>query len=64
MNTLTIEQAYRAMIYFLDKLQQRTNSDDLAVYLGGMDINKNDGKTMDPAMWGDWLKAIEETLPK
>ena len=55
-------QAYLAMISFLEELQIRTNSDDLAVYLGGMDINSFDNKPMDPAMWNDWERAISKVL--
>jgi len=57
---LTDREAYLAMFYFLEGLYSRTNSDDLASYLGDMDFNKSDGKPMDPAMWEDWMRAIQK----
>jgi len=59
---LTEQQAYLAMLGFLDGLQKRTNSDDLAVILGSMDINLFDSKPMDPALWNDWLNAIKQII--
>lgn len=61
-NTLTEKEAYLAMFYFLEGLQLRTNSDDLASYLGDIQLNSYDGKPMDPALWHDWLKAIEKVI--
>lgn len=56
---LSIDESYRAMILFLEGLCQRTNSDDLPAILGSMDINKHDGRPMDPALWDDWMDAIK-----
>lgn len=50
------------MLSFLSGLQQRTNSDDLASVLGDMTINPHDDQPMDPALWRDWMKAVEEVL--
>ena len=64
MEQLTIRQAYLAMYYFLDSLYERTNSDDLAGFLGGFRILR-DGTTADPAAWEDWVDAVKKvtTLP-
>ena len=59
---LTEKQAYLAMFRFLDGLQKRTNSDDLACILGSMDINAFDSKPMDPALWNDWIDAIKQII--
>jgi hypothetical protein len=40
----------------------RTNSDDLASYLGDIQLNSDDGKPMDIALWNDWLRAIEKVI--
>lgn len=57
---LNPNEAYKAMIYFLEDVLSRFKSDDLAVLLGSMDINKFDNKPMDPALWNDWLKAVKK----
>lgn len=59
-NILSEKEAYLAMLYFLEELQQRTNSDDIAGFLGGMQLNKYDDQPMDPAHRSDWLKAVEK----
>lgn len=45
--TYTEEEAYRAMLLFLEKLQALTGSDDLAGFLGSMALLE-DGKPADP----------------
>lgn len=57
MQDLTVEEAYRAMIFYLENLYKLTNSDDLGSFLGGMSLT-GDGSTMDPAAWQDWLDAV------
>jgi len=59
---LTEHQSYLAMLGFLDGLQKRTSSDDLAIILGSMDINLFDSKPRDPALWNDWLNAIKQII--
>jgi len=59
---LTEMQAYLAMFVFLDKLYTRTKSDDLAGFLGSMQINKFDNRPMDSAYWTDWLKSIQQVI--
>jgi len=58
---LTTDQAYQAMIAFLDAYWNRggRTDDQIAILLGGMAGGR--GHTADPAMWGDWIKAIEAT---
>ncbi len=53
LDTLT---AYRAMIRFLEMYWERGKSKEIAMLLGSMAL-AGDGKTMDPAMWKDWLEA-------
>jgi hypothetical protein len=55
---LSEKQAYMAMVCFLERLQERTKSDDLAGYLGDLQINGYDGMPMDSAMWSDWEEAV------
>jgi len=57
---LNEKQAYLAMMYFLEEIYKRTKSDDIGGILGDMSINKLDNKTMDPAIWLDWIRAIEK----
>jgi len=47
------------MVCFLDDYYYTTMSDNLAVLLGGMQLFENDEGTWDPAMWYDWISAIE-----
>jgi hypothetical protein len=56
--TYTEEEAYRAMLLFLEKLQALTGSDDLAGFLGSMALLE-DGKPTDPAAWLDWLESLD-----
>lgn len=62
LDRLTPEQAYRAMFAFLEAHWKRTGSDEVAGLLGGMALTE-DGRTMDPAAWDDWLEAIEAARP-
>ncbi|MGE5405401.1 MAG: hypothetical protein ACM3PP_10750 [Candidatus Saccharibacteria bacterium] len=59
MEQLTILEAFKAMIAFLEGFYERTGSDDVGGLLGGM-IFLEDGKTADPAAWEDWLTSINE----
>ena len=61
MEQITIKQAYLAMYHFLDALYERTNSDDLAGFLGGFRLLK-DGMPADPAAWEDWLQAVKKVI--
>ena len=55
---LTVEEAYRSMVVFLEMHYARTNSDDIGSLLGDL-ILLEDGSTADPAMWKDWLDSIQ-----
>jgi hypothetical protein len=55
--TLTVEQAYRAMLAFLEREVELTESSDLADLLAGYRLDE-DGRTSDPALWDEWLQAV------
>lgn len=55
---ISIKDAYNAMFRYLENLYALTKSEDLGGFLGSM-IILEDGKPADPAIWGDWLEAIE-----
>ena len=54
------KEAYLAMVNFLEKYYNRTGSDDIGALLGSM-ILLDDEETMDPAVWIDWIDAINNT---
>ncbi|MFC4435990.1 hypothetical protein [Cupriavidus respiraculi] len=59
--TLTVNEAYRAMFIFLEQYYERDGgrSDDIAAMLSGMAPTIwADCSTNDPAQLGDWLKAV------
>ncbi|CAI1157103.1 hypothetical protein [Serratia quinivorans] len=62
-NMLTVEQAYKAMFYFLEHQYELTKSDEIGGLLGSMDwtIWTDSSKSADPAMWEDWLAAVKRT---
>lgn len=55
--TLTVEQAYRAMLAFLEHEVELTESSDLADLLAGYRFD-NAGRMSDPAVWDEWLEAV------
>ena len=55
--TLTVEQAYRAMPAFLEREVELTECSDLADLLAGYKMD-GDGRTSDPAMWDEWMEAV------
>ena len=57
-NKISPIEAYQAMLFFLEEVYRMTRSDDLAGFLGGWQLT-SEGKTMDPAAWQDWLRALE-----
>jgi hypothetical protein len=59
--TLTVEQAYRAMLAFLERECVLTESSDLADLVSGYRMDQ-DGHTGDPAVWNEWLTAVEQAL--
>jgi hypothetical protein len=54
---LTVEQAYRAMLAFLEREVELTECSDLADLLAGYRLDQ-DGQTKDPALWEEWLEAV------
>lgn len=60
MPDLTVDQAYDAMLVFLEREYRLTGSEDLAALLGSLSRNIwSDGSPNDPAAWNDWLSAVE-----
>lgn len=59
METLTKEQALKAMAIFLERFYERTQSDDVGGLLGDMMLREN-GTTADPAAWEDWIKSVQK----
>ena len=57
--TLTVEQAYRAMLAFLAREVELTECSDLADLLAGYRLG-NDGRTSDPALWDEWMEAVAQ----
>jgi hypothetical protein len=55
--TLTVEQAYRAMLAFLEREVELTESSDLADLLAGYKLDSV-GRSSDPAVWDEWLDAV------
>ena len=56
---LTVEEAYLAMVSYLKYLYEVAGSGELGGLLGDMQFLA-DGSTADPAVWEEWLSAIEE----
>jgi hypothetical protein len=59
METLTKEQAFKAMVIFLEGFYERTQSDDVGGLLGDMILREN-GTTADSAAWEDWIKSVRK----
>ena len=59
MQNLTKKEAYMAMFYYLEHLYDMSPSDEIAGYLGSMEL-QDDGIPADQAVWHDWLAAIEK----
>jgi len=59
--TLTVEQAYRAMLVFLEREYALSESSDLADLLSGYHMDK-DGHTGDPAVWNEWIAAVDQAV--
>jgi hypothetical protein len=58
-DVLTVRQAYRAMVVFLDAYWQRTHAEDVASLLGDLQFTETDTiSTADTAAWGDWLRSV------
>jgi hypothetical protein len=60
MEKITIEQAFTAMVIFLEGFYERTNSDDVGGLLGDL-LLRPDGSTADPAAGLDWLTSVQKS---
>ncbi|MCS0585005.1 hypothetical protein NX784_25790 [Massilia pinisoli] len=58
-DTLTVEQAYRAMLAFLEREVDLTECSDLADLLSGYRLGA-DGQPRDPALWDEWMDAVAQ----
>lgn len=63
MDRLTNQQAFQAMVLFLEGFYERTKSDDVGAILSDL-ILLEDGNTADPAAWDDWMKCVYKVLSK
>lgn len=63
MDRLTTQQAFEAMVLFLEGFYERTQSDDVGGLLGDL-ILLEDGETADPAAWDDWMKCVRRVVDK
>ena len=55
---LTLIQAYKAMLIFIEDYYYRGGEPgDIGLLLGIMQL-LDDGKPADPAMWNDWVTAV------
>ncbi|HJZ23970.1 MAG TPA: hypothetical protein VJ201_05925 [Candidatus Babeliales bacterium] len=59
-NKMTLLQAFKAMICFLDVHYHETLSDNLGALLGDIQLFEDDSGTWDPAAWNDWMTALEK----
>jgi hypothetical protein len=60
-NTMTAEQAYRAMLAFLQREVELTESSDLADLVSEYKLGP-DGQTRDPAIWDAWMVAVGKVI--
>jgi hypothetical protein len=60
-NTMTVEQAYRAMLAFLEREVDLTESSDLADLVSEYKLGA-DGQVRDPAIWEAWLAAVAKVV--
>ncbi|MEJ1958337.1 MAG: hypothetical protein WDM70_01850 [Nitrosomonadales bacterium] len=61
--SLTREQGYAAMVFFLEKFWRETSSDDVASLLGSMAI-LSDGSPTDAGLWQVWMECCNESMHK
>jgi hypothetical protein len=59
--TMTPEQAYAAMFYFLEDYYGRGHSDEIGGMIGGMSL-LSDGGTSDPAVASGWQRAVQRAM--
>jgi hypothetical protein len=56
---LSILEAYRTMLCFLEDYYNRTHSEEVGILLGGLSLNQ-DGEPMDPGYLQEWMSAVEK----
>lgn len=56
---LTVREAFRSMVVFLEGYYDETHSDDVGALLGDM-LFHEDGTTFDPAAWLKWIDAVRK----
>ena len=59
--TLSIDDAYDAMVDYLESYYNRTKSDDVGSLLSGMQLLE-DKTTADPAAMHDWKESVKKIL--
>lgn len=62
---LTVEDAYKAMICFIEKYNSILRAEEIFVMLSSMDLQWTDPRTKqllpgDPVLWKEWLACIEK----
>ena len=63
METLTIRQAFDAMVHFLERQYALDKSDDIGTLLGSLSLQIwADDTTADPAAWDDWMESVQKVL--
>lgn len=60
---ITVLEAYKAMITFLDYYYTHFGQDSVGSVLSDIQILPN-GHSADPAAWDDWLEAVKKTIDK
>lgn len=60
MEKITIEQAYRAMFYFLENEYELTHSEEIGGLLGSLSWEIFSGGPIDASVWNDWLTAVSK----
>ena len=63
MKTLTVQKAFAAMGLFLENYYEQTQSDDIGALLGDIQLLE-DGMTVDPAAWEEWLVCVNQVEMK
>jgi len=56
-----MQQAFYAMVLFLEKQFESTQDDGIAMLLGDLRILP-EGITADPAAWSEWKEAVQTVL--
>jgi len=63
METLTIRQAFDAMVHFLERQYALDKSDEIGTLLSSLSLQIwADDTTADPAAWEDWMESVQKVL--